>query len=239
MNIEEFKDIMIEELSKNKISTDCIDYNLFFQYMKMILEWNEKINLTAIKDEKEFIVKHFIDSLSIVEYINNEGKIIDIGTGAGFPGIPVKLSRNKVKVTLLDSVSKKINVIKDVTDKLEIKDVELIHSRVEDIAHNVNYREKYDYVTSRAVSNLTTLAEYMLPLVKVGGIAICMKGPNYEEEIEQSKRAMALLGGKIENVDTKKISNDYDRTIVIIRKEKSTPKQYPRGKGKPLKEPLY
>ena len=239
MTQEEFNIKISENLKKNKINLEKLSVETLYKYMKEILDWNEKINLTAIKDESEFIVKHYIDSLLICDFVGDSGNLIDIGTGAGFPGIPVKLAKPELKVTLLDSVSKKINVIREVSKKIKINDLELIHSRVEDIAKNEKYREKYDYVTSRAVSNLTTLAEYMLPLTKIGGISICMKGPNCESEIEKSRKAIGILGGEIKAIKNKRINGDYDRTIIIIKKEKQTPKQYPRDKGKPLKEPLY
>ena len=206
--------------------------------MKEILEWNEKVNVTAIKDEKEFIVKHFIDSLTIEKYITNGEKVLDIGTGAGFPGIPIKITKNKSHVDLVDSVNKKLNVIRDIIPKIKLEDIECIHIRAEDLAKNVKYRESYDVVTSRAVANLTTLVEYMLPFVKVGGKIICMKGPNVEEELAESKKAISILGGKIEQIENINIDSDYERNIIIIKKEKPTPKQYPRGQGKPLKEPI-
>lgn len=238
MEKNEFLEFMKEECEKNNIQISNEEIEKLYIYMKEILEWNEKVNVTAIKDEKEFIVKHFIDSLTIEKYITNGEKVLDIGTGAGFPGIPIKITKNKSHVDLVDSVNKKLNVIRDIIPKIKLEDIECIHIRAEDLAKNVKYRESYDVVTSRAVANLTTLVEYMLPFVKVGGKIICMKGPNVEEELAESKKAISILGGKIEQIENINIDSDYERNIIIIKKEKLTPKQYPRGQGKPLKEPI-
>ena len=204
--------------------------------MKLLLEWNEKINLTAIKDENEFIVKHFVDSLTINKYINKNNKIIDVGTGAGFPGLPIKLFHEELFVTLLDSVRKKINVLNDIIQKLDLKDIEAIHSRAEDFAKD--NREIYDVAVSRAVANMSTLVEYLIPFVKINGIIICMKGPNFEEELELAKNAIKILGGKVEKIEKFNINGELERNIIIIKKVKETPKQYPRGSAKPLKEPI-
>lgn len=238
MEKNEFLEFMKEECEKNNIQISNEEIEKLYIYMKEILEWNEKVNVTAIKDEKEFIVKHFIDSLTIEKYISNGEKVLDIGTGAGFPGIPIKITKNKSHVDLVDSVNKKLNVIRDIIPKIKVEDIECIHTRAEDLAKNVKYRESYDVVTSRAVANLTTLVEYMLPFAKVGGKIICMKGPNVEEELTESKKAISILGGKIEQIENINIDLDYERNIIIIKKEKPTPKQYPRGQGKPLKEPI-
>lgn len=238
MNIEEFKNEFIKNCNENNIKVNESNIDKFYNYMQKVIEWNEKVNLTAITDEKEFIVKHFVDSLTVSKEIENEKKIIDIGTGAGFPGIPLKLNFPDKEITLIDSVNKKLNVIKDIISTLNLDNIEIIHTRAEDLANNKEYRETYDVAVTRAVSNLTTISEYMLPFVKVGGKAICMKGPNFTEELEESKKAIKILGGKIEKIETIKIDNEFERNIIVIRKEKNTPKQFPRGKGKPLKEPI-
>ena len=237
MSFEEFKSFFKEELLKNNLNAE-IDYESFYKYMKEILEWNDKINLTAIKDEKEFIVKHFVDSLTISSLVKDTDSVIDVGTGAGFPGIPLKITHKDLEICLLDSVNKKIMVLNDIIEKLSLNNVETIHSRVEDIAHMELYREQFDIATSRAVSNLTTLSEYLLPLVKVGGRVICMKGPNYEEEVNESKNAIKILGGKIEKVISLNIDEELERNIIIINKIKKTPGKYPRNSGLPLKKPL-
>lgn len=237
MDFKEFKEYLNIKLKENNINEE-INEELFFKYMKNILEWNEKINVTNITDQKEFVVKHFIDSLTILDYIEDGKKTIDIGCGAGFPGIPLKLAKTNIKETLIDSVSKKIKVVQDCIDKLNLKDIEALHIRAEDLANKEEYREKFDYATTRAVSNLGTITEYMLPFLKIGGKAICMKGPNYKEELENSKKAINVLGGTIEEIKNIKIDNEFERNIIIIKKIKNTPKQYPRGNGKPLRNPI-
>ena len=237
MEIEEFKNFLESKKNENKIKTK-INMEKAYTFMKNTLEWNEKINLTNIKEEKEFIVKHIIDSLTITRYLEDNKKLIDIGTGGGFPGIPIKLCFNNMKETLIDSVGKKINIVKDNIEKLELNNIEAIHIRSEQLAKNIEYREKFDYATTRAVSNLSTISEYMLPFLKIGGKAICMKGPNYEEELKEAKKAIEVLGGTIEKIENIKLDNEYERNIIIIKKIKSTPSKYPRDNGKPLKNPI-
>ena len=155
-----------------------------------------------------------------------------------FHGIPIKIANPHLKVTLIDSVNKKLNVIREVSKEIGLKDLEIIHTRAEDLSHKKEYREQFDIVTTRAVSNLTTITEYMLPFLKVGGKAICMKGPNYEEELKEAQKAIEILGGKVEKVEKLLISNEIERNIIVILKVKNTPNKYPRGQGKPLKEPI-
>lgn len=238
MDLKEFEQIFKEECQKNNIEIKNYEAEKFYKYMLGIIKWNDKINVTAITDEKEFLEKHFIDSLTINKYVQTGTKLIDIGTGAGFPGIPLKIANPNLEVTLIDSVNKKLNVIREVSKEIELDKLEIIHTRAEDLANKPEYREQFDFATTRAVSNLTTIAEYMLPFVKVGGKAICMKGPNYEEELEQAKKAISVLGGKIETVENLKINNENERNIVIISKINKTLPKYPRGQGKPLKEPI-
>lgn len=238
MNLEEFEKFFLEEIKKNNIIVEESNIELFYKYMVYIIQWNSKINLTAITNEKEFVVKHFIDSLTVNKYIEKGSKIIDIGTGAGFPGIPLKICNKESRVTLIDSVNKKLNVIKNISEELMLEDLEIIHTRAEDLANKEKYREKFDIATTRAVSNLTTLVEYMLPFLRIGGIAICMKGPNFETELEESKKAISVLGGKVEKIETIDINKELERNIVIIRKIKKTPDKYPRSQGKALKEPI-
>ena len=211
-------------------------YEQFIKYMRLVQEWNEKINLTAIKKEDDIIVKHFIDSIFILKYINGY-KIIDIGSGAGFPGIPLKIAENNLDITLLDSVNKKVLFMQDSIEKMGLKNIVAIHGRAEDYAHDIKYREQYDVATSRAVANMSTLVEYMLPFVKIGGFCICMKGPNSDEEIIDSKKAIFKLGGEIKEVKKYSIEGN-DRCLVIIKKIKKTEQTYPRNQGKPLKSPL-
>ena len=235
MEFNEFEELFHKELLKNNIENRGNEEK-FFEYMKLLLEWNEKINLTAIKDEREFIIKHFIDSLTISKYFSGNENIIDVGTGAGFPGIPLKLFHKELFATLLDSVRKKVTVLENIVEKLSLKNVKCVQSRAEDFAKEK--REKYDIAVSRAVANMSTLVEYLLPFVKIGGKIICMKGPNYEEELNCAKNAINILGGKVETVESFYINNELERNIIIIKKVKETPKKYPRGQSKPLREPI-
>ena len=211
----------------------------FFSYMELLLEWNEKINLTAITDKQEIILKHFVDSLTIQKYIKENKNALDIGTGAGFPGIPLSITKKNNSFTLVDSLNKRINFLNEVIQKLKLKNVNTIHSRAEDLGRDKKHREKYDIVTSRAVANLTVLVEYLLPFVKIGGYCICMKGPNVENEINESKFAIKTLGGKIEKVDSIILpDSDFERNIILIKKESNTPNKFPRKAGMPIKSPL-
>lgn len=237
MDLTNFKIEIKKMLKDNEIELNENQIEKFYKYMSNLKEWNEKINLTAIKEDKEIILKHFIDSLKISEYLNNN-KILDIGSGAGFPGIPLKIKNDKLEITLIDSINKKINFIKDTINKLELKNIEAIHIRAEELAQEKEYREQFDTVVSRAVANLTTLVEYMIPFVKINGICICMKGPNFEKELEDAKYAIEKLGGEIEKIINYRINEENERNIVIIRKKKHTEQTYPRKQGKPLKEPL-
>lgn len=213
--------------------------NKFYNYMNMLIEWNNKINLTAITEPDQIILKHFIDSITILKEIDDKSKIIDVGTGGGFPGIPLKIMNNSLEIVLLDSLNKRINFLNEVIQKLKLKNINSIHFRVEEAGQNIKYREKFDVATSRAVASLNILVEYMLPLIKVGGICICMKGSEIEEEIENSKKAIDILGGKIEKIESFTLANtDIKRNIVIIKKIKETPNRYPRKAGTPSKEPI-
>ena len=211
----------------------------FYQYMELLLEWNEKINLTAITNPEEIIVKHFIDSLTIAKYVKENARLIDVGTGAGFPGIPLKIIREDIEITLLDSLNKRVNFLNEVIHELKLSKIQAVHSRVEDFAKDKKNRESFDYATSRAVANLSTLSEYLIPLVKIGGNAISMKGSEVDEEMKQSQKAISLLGGKIETIETFQLpQSDINRNIIIIHKTQNTPNKYPRKAGMPSKEPI-
>lgn len=226
----------IEELGINLSEKQKED---FYTYMNLLISWNEKVNLTAITEPKDVIIKHFVDSLTIFKALEPGKKIIDVGTGAGFPGIPIKIYDETAKVTLLDSLNKRIIYLNDVIQKLEIKNIESIHGRVEEIANKKEYRQQYDVATSRAVAALNILVEYLLPLVKVGGKCICMKGPEIQDELTNAENAIKLLGGKIEKVINFKLPNtDFERNLIIVKKIKDTPNIYPRKPGTPSKEPL-
>ena len=229
----------VQRLKDFNIKINDEQIKKFMNYMNLLLEWNEKINLTAITQPDEVKLKHFVDSLTVLKYINDDDKVIDIGTGAGFPGIPLKIMKGNTKITLLDSLNKRINFLNIVIETLNLRNIQAIHGRAEEIARNKLYREKYDVAVSRAVANLSILTEYMLPFVKVGGKCICMKGANVNEELERAQNAIKELGGEIERVDNFYLSdNDNERNIIIIRKVKETSSKYPRKAGMPSKEPL-
>ena len=235
MNYNECKSLFNElniELNENQ-------FDKFELYKKELLEWNEKINLTEITDENEIWLKHFVDSCTINKYIDSNSSIIDVGTGAGFPSLPLRIIRDDINLTLLDSLNKRIIFLQDVVSKLELNNIEFVHGRAEDIANDSKYREKYDVATARAVANLATLSEYCLPFVKTNGIFICMKAGNVEEEIENAKNAIKTLGGQIEKIENFTLPNsDIERTIIIIKKIKPTPILYPRKAGTPSKQPI-
>lgn len=239
MEFEEFKREFEKYLEKMNISLLKEQYEQFYAYMELLIEWNEKMNLTAITDPKEIILKHFVDSLTIAKYVKEDKSIIDMGTGAGFPGIPIKIYRKDVKVVLADSLNKRIKFLDEVIDKLKLENVETIHCRAEELGKNKQYREKFDYATSRAVANLSTLSEYLMPFVKLNGKCIFMKTIEVEEELEKAKKAIKTLGGKVEKVDKFEIpKSDLGRSIIIVKKEKITPSKFPRKPGTPAKEPL-
>lgn len=239
MLLSEFEKIFMEEAQKINIELDKNQIEKFYKYMDLLIEWNEKINLTAITNRKDILVKHFIDSLTIQRYLGDAVNIIDVGTGAGFPGIPIKIVNPNLKVVLVDSLNKRINFLQEVIKQLNLDNIEVIHARAEDLGQNKKYREAFDIVTSRAVANMSVLSEYLLPLARVNGKCICMKGSDVEEELENSKYAINLLGGKIEQVDKFELSNDrIGRNIIIVKKLKNTPNSYPRKAGTPAKKPL-
>ena len=239
MNIESFKELMCSYGKQINILFDDKQLNQFYSYMNLLLEWNEKINLTAITEPEEVILKHFIDSLTISKYINNGATLADVGTGAGFPGIPLKIYRPDIKVTLVDSLNKRINFLDEVISNLKLEEINTVHSRIEDFGKNIKYREKFDYVTARAVANMAVLSEYLIPLSKIKGKCIYMKGSEVEEELKDAKKAINILGGKIQNVEKFTLpKSDNLRNIIIIDKIENTPKKYPRKAGTPAKEPL-
>ncbi len=228
------------KLEAKKFNIDLTEdmINKFMTYKNLLKEWNEKINLTAITEDKEIVIKHFIDSLTIAKYIPERASIIDVGTGAGFPGIPIKIFRNDVKVVLLDSLNKRLKFLNEVIKELDLKNIETVHGRAEDVANNSKYREKFDISTARAVANISTLSELCTPFIKVGGAFICMKA-DAEEEMKNAVHAMEVLGISEEIVDKFRIEEiDSERTIIVYRKETNTPKLYPRKAGTPAKQPL-
>ncbi len=213
----------------------------FYKFKDLLIEWNKKINLTGITDENEVMIKHFLDSLTclMTGTIRNDLKIIDVGTGAGFPGIPLKIYYESLNVTLLDSLNKRIKYLQTVCEELDLKQVEFLHGRAEDYAKQDDYREKFDIAVARAVADLSVLSEYCLPYVKVNGYFIAQKGPKAYEEVEKAEKAVGILGGEIiDTLDVKLPFSDIEHILVIIKKVKPTPKKYPRKAGTPTKKPL-
>ncbi len=239
MEKKEFFEIIQKYLEKIDVKLNESQIEKFYIYMNTLLAWNEKMNLTAIINPNEIILKHFIDSIIISKYVHENANVVDVGTGAGFPGIPLKIVRNDINMILIDSLNKRINFLQEVIKELKLSKIEAIHSRVEEFARKKEYREKFDYATSRAVANLSTLSEYLVPLIKIGGRCICMKGPNVDDEIMEGKNAILILGGELEKIDKLKLpDSDICRTIITVEKVKNTPLKYPRKPGLPAKEPL-
>lgn len=214
--------------------------NQFSIYYEMLIERNKVMNLTAITEKQEVIIKHFLDSIAVLKYADwDQEKVLDIGTGAGFPGIPLKIVKPNLKLTLLDSLNKRINFLNDVIAELGLDNITAIHGRAEDYARDKEYRGQFDYVVSRAVANLATLTEYCLPYVKLNGYFISYKSGNIKEELNNSKNAIFLCGGKCKDVHNFVLpDSDMERSFVYINKVKNTPKQYPRKSGTPAKNPL-
>ncbi len=234
-------DIFKNKLEDLKIELTEIQISQFMKYYEMLVEWNKVMNLTGITEFDEVIEKHFVDSLAIVKVfdISKKKKLIDIGTGAGFPGIPLKIAFPELEVVLLDSLNKRINFLNAVIDELELDGISTIHGRAEDFSKMTEHREKYDICVSRAVANLASLSEYCMPYVKIGGHFVPYKSGNIEEELKNAEKAIKVLGGKL--VGAKKIflpDSDIERSFVIIDKKVATSKKYPRKAGMPTKEPI-
>ncbi|MBW9173249.1 16S rRNA (guanine(527)-N(7))-methyltransferase RsmG [Clostridium estertheticum] len=238
----EYFDILNEASDNVGLKFDQDKYDQFMLYKDLIKEWNEKINLTAIKEDEAIVQKHFIDSMKVFKFdqLKNAKNVIDIGTGGGFPGIPMKIIKPEVNIVLLDSLNKRIIFLNEVINRLDLKNIKAIHGRAEDFAQEKQYREKFDVAVSRAVANLTVLSEYCIPYVKVGGYFVAMKGPAVEEEIKLSKNAIKMLGGQIEHIEKVQIEgSDLNHNLVIIKKISQTHKKYPRKAGMVAKVPLF
>ena len=210
---------------------------LFKKYYDLLIEWNEKFNLTTITSQKDVIVKHFLDSVTALSFIPQGSSVLDLGCGAGFPGIPLKIMRPDIKLTLVDSVNKKIMFLDEVITSLSLGNVVAMHARAEDLAITDAFREKYDVVVSRAVANMSTLSEYCIPFVQIDGVFIAYKSKDWQLELEQSQNAIKLLGGKV----CKKVEFDIEnnqRCLIIVEKKSKTPQNYPRSKNKPRISPL-
>ena len=231
----------IKKCEKIGITLSEKQISQFMTYYDLLVEWNSFMNLTAITEFNEVIDKHFIDSLAICEYVDfkNGDSLIDIGTGAGFPGIPLKIVFPELRITLLDSLNKRIKFLDTVIESLGLENVETIHGRAEDFAKQQSYREKYDFVISRAVANLATLSELCIPFAKEDKYFISYKAEKCNEELEDAKKAISILGGKVEKqIEYKLPDTDMNRNLLLIKKVKSTPKKYPRKAGTPAKEPI-
>lgn len=239
--VNKFKEINID-LSDKQVEQ-------FEKYFELLVEWNKVMNLTAITEKSEVIIKHFVDSLSIclfdeLDFANkvnrqNIVRVLDVGTGAGFPGIPLKIVFPSLKVTLLDSLNKRVNFLNTVIDELGLDNIEAIHGRAEDYAKKSEYREQFDLVVSRAVSNLATLSEYCLPYVREGKFFVPYKSQKLNEEVSKGSKAIAVMGGKI--IGKYKFilaDTDNERSFLYVKKIKKTPNKYPRGGNKPAKEPI-
>lgn len=242
MNLEQYHlNFFLKDLEELNISLSEKQLIQFMSYYELLIEWNQVMNLTAITDFDEVMKKHFIDSLSLVKAydVSKTVSLIDIGTGAGFPGIPLKIAFPDLDVTLLDSLNKRVNFLNTVIDELGLEKIHAIHGRAEDFAKKGKLREQYDICVSRAVANLSTLSEYCLPYVKIGGYFISYKSEKIEEEKKEAEHAISVLGGEIENQIAFMIPNsDIYRSLFIVRKEKETPVKYPRKAGTAAKEPL-
>lgn len=237
----------ITQLKKDLLEFDIVltteQEKQFIKYYELLVEWNEFMNLTAITEWNEVLKKHFADSVSLIKLIpdikERELSLIDIGTGAGFPGIPLKIVFPNLKITLLDSLQKRVKFLNEVIEKLGLTDIDTVHGRAEDFAKPNALREKYDICVSRAVANLSTLSELCIPFVRVGGLFVSYKSEKINEEAETAKKAIFLLGGEIdEQISFMLPESDMKRTLFSIRKKSSTPKKYPRKAGLPAKEPL-
>lgn len=244
---DNFKLKLIEGCKKLGLELDELKTEKLYRYYELVLEKNKFMNLTAITEEDEFISKHFVDSLSIIkapglidELAQANGiKLIDVGTGAGFPGMVLKIVFPSLKITLFDSLKKRLNFLDEVIAELELKDIETLHGRAEDYGNNKLYREKYDICVSRAVANMSALAEYCLPFVNPDGLFVAYKSGGSHSEIREASKAIKILGGNIEDIqDFMLPDSDIERSMVSVRKIKKTPAQYPRKAGTPAKEPI-
>lgn len=235
------KEYLIENAKKLHINLTDEKCDLFLKYYDLLVSWNEKVNLTSITDYKDVVIKHFIDSLSIVNIIDPNGyeSLVDIGTGAGFPGIPIKIAFPALDVVLVDSLNKRVDFLNMVIKELGLKGIRAVHTRAEELGHNSSYRESFDLCVTRAVSNLSVISEYCLPLVKVGGYFIPYKSKEYEDEIFKYEMAVEELGGAIDDVALFNLPDtDIFRSLILIFKDDNTPAKYPRRSGMPLKKPL-
>lgn len=235
-------------IDKNLLNQQCLKYDIQLtndqidcldKFADMLVEWNEKFNLTAITEPDQIVYKHFIDSLLVLKTIDlkNNASLADIGTGAGFPSTPISIVRRYIKITQIDSLRKRVGFLQHVSDNFHLK-IRTVHGRAEELGKKDEYREQFDYVTARAVAPLQKLSEYCLPLVKIGGFFIAMKGSEYEVEVDDSKKAIDVLGGQIEKIKNFELPDSSVRNIILIKKISRTPTKYPRNSVQISKKPL-
>lgn len=235
------RELLVEGAKELNIELSYEQVEQLMRYKALLQLWNEKMNLTTIVEDKEIVTKHFLDSMTVQKALNlyEQNTLIDVGTGAGFPGLVLKIVFPHLQVTLVDSLQKRLKFLNIVIEGLELTGIDCIHARAEDLGKNQEYREKYDICTSRAVAQLAVLSEYTLPFVKIDGYLIALKGQNLEEELEQGQKAITILGGTLEEViDTGVPFTDLNHKIAKIKKIKATASKYPRKAGEPNKSPL-
>jgi len=223
------------------LDLDVHQMDQLVRFKERILEKNKSMNLTSIVDDQEFIIKHYFDSFTLSRYLEDGGvhRVLDMGTGAGFPGIPLKILFPRVDFSLVDSLQKRIHFLREVTEDLGLKGIQCIHGRAEELGQSQEYREGFDLVVSRAVAQISVLSEYCLPLVKVDGSFLCLKGPRYREELEEGKSSITKLGGRVQGIDSVLLPfSDIQHYIIHIRKIRQTPSKFPRKPGKPSKSPI-
>ena len=239
MNPEQF----VQELSKRNFKLNEKQINQFNQYFTSLIETNKKVNLTRITEKDDVYLKHFLDSITPLftfgEIFTKSRTLCDVGAGAGFPSIPLKIMVPELRVTIVDSLGKRLNFLQELVTQLDLKNVALVHGRAEDVGQNKQYREQFDIVTARAVANMAVLSEYCLPLVKKNGNFIALKGPKAEDELNSSQKALKTLGGKTTAVKELQLPHSSeDRTLILVKKVQATPKKYPRQAGTPHRKPI-
>jgi len=237
-----YPEILIKESKKLGINLNNYQINQFLIYYKLLKEWNKKINLTSITEFKSVQIKHFLDSLATYKIIPsnllNEGSFIDIGTGAGFPGIPIKIAFPDLKLTLVESIKKKTYFLENMLKTLNLKSTRIVNERAENLSHDINFREKFDFVTVRAVGKLSVISELCLPFCKIGGVVIALKHPNIQDEIDNASHAIQTLGGELGNIKDIKLTDNNITSLIEIIKKNQTHNKYPRKAGTPKKYPL-
>lgn len=241
---KEDENILIDGAQKMEINLHKEQIKKFFRYLELLVQWNQKINLTSLKTSREIIIKHFLDSIGCIKAINKytdtEGiNLIDVGAGAGFPGVPIKIICPSIRLSLLEARKRKTTFLEKVTKEMDLKQVKILNGRAETFGKGADNREKYDIALSRAVARLNVLSEYCLPLVRLGGLFVAQKGRSYKEEIDKALKAVQLLGGELIGVENVRIPFiNQERYLLVIKKIKDTPPKYPRKEGLPQKRPL-